>query len=170
MKKIQFVAIALVAATISAGCTQATPDAVLDPVSEAQRKDWLANFTRTDAAGFYPTLTRDGKQCTVQNLAGRWVRTWKATEKERGSALWSFTNTGEILCEGPACRGKAGLPKRFAMREVFNNTPQRNVGLLVIFESNTIKRTTCEVDDKDLYFGDDLSTGMRFVRYSPTTI
>jgi len=143
-------------------CTLATPDAVLDPQRKAQTDQWLTDFTNTDAKGFFPVVTQSGKQCSPETLKGFWNRQFSSAVRSSGSAIWTFNGTGDISCRGSQCEGQNGTPRRYAMREVHKNTQDRNVGLFVIFSSNAIMRTTCEVDGNKLYFGKDLASGMEF--------
>ena len=127
---------------------------------------WLKEFTQTDAKGFQPVRFQSAVQCTVASLKGAWTK--PATPETLGEAqsVWSFHENGSIDCAGPSCRFPQGLPKRFAMREVFLNTPQQNVGIIIISHNNLVTRKTCEVDGERLYLTNGHDEHMLFVRHS----
>ena len=149
-----------------AGCTQLTTEAVLDPQLQEQNRKWLTDFTESNVKGFRPVASVNGIQCNTKSLPGSWRRQFSGKTTETLSATWSFSGTGEISCTGSDCREKTGTPKRYAVRKIFDKTPKQNVGILVIFDNNSILRSTCEIDGNKLYLGTPDTNGIIFRRAS----
>ena len=147
------------------GCTQAPPDVAfgLEEPDHPTQAVWLKEFTETKAKGFHPVHSRNGQQCTRASLAGLWRR----DDPAEGTTEWTLGTMGQIVCRGRGCRTDGALPRRYAMREVFLNTPRTNVGLLIISSKDTVSLSTCEIEDDILFLGNENGNVTRFFRPKP---
>jgi hypothetical protein len=96
-------------------------------------------------------------QCTPQNVSGKWQRYFPPEYAHRGSAVWTFSSNGKISCKGSGCKGKHTQgPKSYEVSPVSIGSPYQNIGLhvkLAAGSSTATMRTTCEIVDKTMYFG-----------------
>jgi hypothetical protein len=111
---------------------------------------------------------KGGVQCTPSTVSGTWKRLFLDSQKNRGSAVWTYHPNGKIDCAGKGCSSKLlGKPKSYksAIIGLLKDKKDQNIGINVFYDKAKMVATCDVVNQNKIIFGDGYQgNGLTFIR------